>query len=133
MSADLKIDGLNELERALKQLPGAVSKRLMSNATRSGAAVIAREARKLVPKKTGVLRKNIKVKRHRKRTKTSVAYSIGWGKDGYYGRFLELGTRYQPARPHLRPALDNNKREAIEKIRKILWRGIQRESRKYLR
>lgn len=133
MSADIKIDGLAELERALKALPGKVAQRHMLNATRAGARVVAREAKKLVTKRSGRLRRNIRLKRKVKRTPRSVTVSVGWGKDGFYGAFLELGTQHIPARPHLRPALENNKREVMEKIRVILWRGIIRESKKYLK
>lgn len=132
MDMDIQVDGLVDLEKALKALPAVVSKRLINTATRAGASVISREARKLVPKRSGVLRKNIGVQRHKRQSRPhSVLYKVGWKGDGFYGRFLELGTRYQAARPHLRPALDANKREAINRIRVILWRGIVRESKKY--
>jgi HK97 gp10 family phage protein len=31
---------------------------------------------------------------------------VGWDRDHYYMRFVELGTRHMPARPFLRPAFD---------------------------
>ena len=134
MSEATQLEGFKELDSALKKLPGFVAQKLLDKATRSGATVVRREARKIVLKKTGNVRKNIGVRRKRgSRIPTSVTYSIGWLSDGFYGRFLELGTRYVPAKPHLRPAFEANKREIMEKIRFILWRGILRETKKYLK
>lgn len=39
---------------------------------------------------------------------------VGPGKEGFYARYLEFGTRKMKARPHLRPAIDRNRRRIFD-------------------
>lgn len=133
---DIRLEGWQEIDNALKRLPWRVAGNLTSNATRSGAAIIRKYARRYAPKLTGRLRKAIIIKRTQ-RSRYGVTYSIGYGpKASYYGPSLELGgtykvrggVRHQPAIPHLRPAIINGKREAVKKVGDMLWKGIRREA-----
>ena len=76
---------------------------------RAVAAEIRKEARRLAPKDTGNLRKNIAVENVYDRETGLVEYHVGWTKLGWYGALVELGTEDTPARPHLRPAADKVK------------------------
>lgn len=76
---------------------------------------VAREvqvlARQKAPKRTGALRRSIKVDNVYERG--YVTHRVGWDKRiAFYGPLVELGTEDTAAQPHLRPAADeiNNRR-----------------------
>ena len=67
------------------------------------AAVIARDAARLAPVRTGNLRRNITVERER--VGGVWHYLVGWAPAAYYGRYVEFGgERNRRPRPHLVPA-----------------------------
>lgn len=51
----------------------------------------------------------------------------GRGGDTYYWRFHEFGTRHMPARPFLRPAIDENKEAAVDKFAEVMKKQIDKE------
>lgn len=51
----------------------------------------------------------------------------GRGGDTYYWRFPEFGTRYMPAQPFLRPAIDENKEAAVDKFAEVMKKQIDKE------
>lgn len=76
---------------------------------RAVAAQIRKEARRLAPKESGNLRKNIAVENVYDSKTGLVEYRVGWKKRAWYGSMVELGTEGTPAKPHLRPAADKFK------------------------
>ena len=139
---EINIQKDRQLHNALKKLNWRVSSRLIGNATRSGGALLRKYARSYVPKDTGRLRKAVAYKRTFK-SRFAVQYSVGFeGSQAYKGQPLELGgtykigggkTRYQPAHPMLRRAIDQHHDEVEKKIVDMLWKGIQREAMKNAR
>ncbi|WP_327029706.1 HK97 gp10 family phage protein [Micromonospora sp. NBC_01740] len=87
---------------ALSQVP-EVAKQV-----RQVANAIRRDARRLAPKETGTLRRNIQVERVYDQESRSVKFLVGWGGKGWYGWMVEAGTEDTPARPHLVPAAIKN-------------------------
>ena len=85
-------------ENAIAGLPHSDDMRAVM--TQIGFAVET-EAKRLVSVKTGNLRRSI--------TSTTLLTHEGWvaqiGTNVRYGIYQELGTRYHPAHPYLRPAL----------------------------
>ncbi len=55
------VTGLAELQKALDEFPAAIERNILRGALRAGANVIAEEARRLVPVKTGQLKESIRV------------------------------------------------------------------------
>ncbi|MGL4674972.1 MAG: HK97-gp10 family putative phage morphogenesis protein [Wohlfahrtiimonas sp.] len=51
----------------------------------------------------------------------------GRGGDTFYWRFHEFGTRHMPARPFLRPAIDENKEAAVDKFAEVMKKQIDKE------
>lgn len=72
------------------------------------AQAIADDAKKLAPKKSGNLSRNIGVERDYNSTTGSVQYLVGWTKRAFYGPLVELGSSEEPPRPHLVPAANKN-------------------------
>lgn len=78
----------------------AVAKTLRVIATR-----VRDDARLLAPRKTGALRRSIKVFRYWNAVTRTVEYRIGWDRTvAFYGWMVEAGTEHSRAQPHLRPA-----------------------------
>jgi len=149
-----RIDGLRELNEALKQLPANVAKNVLRGATNAGAAVIRAEAKQRAPVYTGslistdhpppgTLKKSI-VQRQVRELSSQVQQTIhigvrsgkalkdkaGRSLDAYYWRFVEFGTSKMAARPFLRPAFEAKKLAAIEAIKKYMAERIPREVEK---
>jgi HK97 gp10 family phage protein len=87
-----------EVLAALSQLP-EVSRR-----TREVANAIRRDARALAPRRTGNLRRHIRVERRYNRATREVTYAVGWDRQAWYGWMVEAGTEHSRPRPHLVPA-----------------------------
>lgn len=83
---------------ALSQLPE------VSKQTRRVANAIRRDARSLAPKRTGNLRRHIRVERRYDRATGVVTYAVGWDREAFYGWMVENGTEHSRPRPHLVPA-----------------------------
>ncbi len=75
---ELEIKGLKEINKAIHEIPAQLGKRVVTSALREGAKIIQKEARSLAPRKSGRLRRAIKVKKSRIHTKPRM------GKFGFY-------------------------------------------------
>lgn len=155
----VKINGLNELQKAMNALGRKVSNRIAVKAMRKGGAIIRDKARANAPvlkekvphRKAGTLKKAIqsrtKVGKNGKTntyvwvkglsTKQILKFKDKTGKgsaynprDPFYWRFIEFGTSKMPARPFLRPAFEQSKAKAAEEIITTLHDEIIREGHK---
>ena len=126
---EVKVDK-GEVLRKLHKLPGKIQERVLIGAVRASAKPIIEEARRLVPRRTGNLAKSIGV--NKLRTKgTVVAFAVsprkGGKYDGYYGHFVEFGTRKMAPRPFLRPAFDRKGKESINAAKEYMAKRIEKE------
>lgn len=127
-----RVEGLEELERTLRELPDKVEKKVVSQALRKGLKPIQKEAKNLAPVLSGQLKKAIKIRAgKRKKGQVSVNVIIG-DKDfqNFYPKFIEYGTSKLPANPFMRTAYANKKAEAIGIIEIEIAAGIEREAAK---
>lgn len=129
------VAGLKELNRALQQLPGKLQDKAVKNAMAAGAREIRKEAKRLVPVKTGTLQENIVVSRtvqQRGRRRTIKGGVVVGIKDEarFYAHLIEFGTSRSSAHPFLRPALDNKSRAAINKIGPKIGSEVEKQARK---
>ena len=153
----MRIDGLKEVQNALKELPKEIQKRPLRSAVSAGAKVIADDAINKAPQgETGNLRKSIYRYRSRSQSPTGKeTFLVGVRKgkakysntsrnrrlgrvgktyqtqgEAYYWRFVEFGTSSQPARPFLRPAFENSKERAVQVMKERLGKAIETQARK---
>ena len=91
-----------EVLAALSQMP-EVTKQV-----RKVASDIRRDARRIAPKKTGTLRRNIAVERVFDARTRSMHFLVGWTPAAWYGWLVESGTEDTTAHPHLVPAAIQN-------------------------
>ena len=125
---EFTIQGLDELDAVLRDLPIVMQKRVENPAVRAAAMIVKKEAEENAPVDTGQLKDNLMVK------KVS-------GVDGQYllgvrrpvsRRFhlTEFGTVYATAQPFVRPAIDTVGQQAISVMVQKLHAGLMRETKK---
>ena len=118
-----------ELQKLLNALPEKVQKKIMRQALREAAKVVAAEARARAPVGTGTLRDSIKV-RAAKGKRGTIGAEVVTG-EGYfqgktfYGAFIELGTRKMGAKPFLRPAAAAARGRAIAVVAEAIRTRIE--------
>jgi HK97 gp10 family phage protein len=82
----------------------AIRKTLQVIATR-----VRDDARSLAPRRTGALRRSIKVFNYYDPVTRTVEYRVGWDRSiAFYGWMVEAGTEHSQPQPHLRPAAIKN-------------------------
>jgi HK97 gp10 family phage protein len=149
----VRIEGLAQLDRALRELPQRVANRGLRASVYAGAKVIRDEARARAPKAAqslgpkqpppGTLKRSVIMKHVRELSgggRQTFYVLVRHGKkyrnqgkrgnlsqDAWYWRFLEFGTRKMGARPFLRPALESRRREAVSAIKDRLAQRIEIE------
>lgn len=159
LKADLS--GLGDVIASLRAIPAELRKNggPINVGLRKASKIVRDEARRTVPKKTGLTEKSIISVRDpnpRRTPGASERYVIGVkgggkakyannaknrragraGKErerqgnAYYFRFVELGTEKQKAQPFLRPAIKTKADEAISVAASEIDKGITRAARK---
>ena len=95
MKVTVKAEGMEELDRKLKLLTFPEIRGIVSKSLRAGAKVAQKEAKELVPVRTGKLKANLKIRAGRKKKGyVSIHVMIGdkyWTGDTWYGAFVEWG------------------------------------------
>ncbi|MFK5937723.1 MAG: HK97 gp10 family phage protein [Sulfurimonas sp.] len=128
---DVKIYGVEEILRKLNKLPEKVMKNVVVGAIRASAKPIIEEAKRLVPVRTGRLKKSIGVVKRKSKDKDIVIFSISPRKtkhlNGWYGRFIEDGTSKMAPHPFFRPAYEKEGENTIEFAKKYMRKRIDKE------
>lgn len=151
----VKVEGLAELARALRELPDRVAKNGLRVSVYAGAKVIRDEARIRAPKAIaslgpdqpppGTLKRSVIMKHIPELsslTRQTFFVTVRHGKkyrkqgkkgnlsqDAWYWRFVEFGTRKMSARPFLRPALEAKRRDAVQAMKDRLTERIELEAK----
>lgn len=125
-----EIKGAREMENLLKQLGPRLASRVGDRALRAAAKPIVAEAKRLVPVKTGGLRRSITAVTSRKGArKDQRIILIGFRPPASRrAHFTEFGTVHSSPRPFMRPALDSQVRNALMQMELVLARGIASEA-----
>lgn len=123
------IHGLPRLRAQFSELKDKSQRAVLRSAIRSAARPVVKEAKLLVPVDEGDLKAGIKSSVSVKQG-GSVEALIGFEQDDFYGRFVELGTSKMPARPFLRPALENKQDEVVKIFADAIDAQIQRVAAK---
>ncbi len=132
-----KITGLDEIKKRLKLVSDDMANKGGRSALRSAANVIRKEAKLRAeqlddPTTENKIADNIAVRWDRKQfrktgnpsfrvgvlggAKKDSGKKTGKGGDTFYWRFLEFGTEKMAARPFMRPAMDAQQQQAIDKF-----------------
>lgn len=144
-AVDITILGDKKLQRKLKGLTPALQKKALRKALRAGAKIVAATARQMAPKRTGAVKRSIKVKamkRSRGRLGVQVVTGEGWfiGPE-FYAAFVELGHHigrrglggqrtHVPGSGFLRKAARQQRGAALGAIRDELARAVTELARR---
>jgi HK97 gp10 family phage protein len=128
------IEGLDELQEALRELPDATSRNVLRRVAKSVLEPIADRARQLVPVHDGRLRDSIVVSDKLSRRQKSqfqrddpsdVVMFVGAGALPQ-AHMMEFGTIDVTPRPFLRPAWDGGQDTLINSLKDTLWEQIEK-------
>ncbi len=134
MSVTVKVDGLAELQTALRQLPDTTAKNVLRRVAKQVLEPIAQSAAQKAPVDDGVLRSAIHVgsklsrkqkSRHRKMGVDDVEMFAG-SAPLPQAHLQEFGTIHSPAQPFMRPAWDTGKEAMLNQIKDLLWFEIEK-------
>jgi HK97 gp10 family phage protein len=139
-----RIQGLNEMNEILDQLPARIARQQLQKAVNKGAGVVLKATVAAAPsgwaggslkqqsaasKKYGALKSNLRV-RTMTRIRKSGRGAMVWTRDAFWAVFYEFGTAHQPARPFMRPAFDASSAEAVNTMVETLATGLESEAKK---
>ena len=134
MLEPVELEGVEQLERAIRQLPEGLVVRVYGDATAAMARVVARTARSEVPVVTGALRNSIRVRRvgerYRGRRIPGAAANLFVGGPGArHAHLVELGTIRAAANPFLQRSLDKRIGLQNRKFAEAAARALERLTR----
>lgn len=116
MAVKAKITGLDDLKKAFDRLSKDIQGQTLQTAVRVGSLPIQNSAIEKCPVLTGNLRRSI----HTEVEGSNTYAQADVGTDVVYAPYVEFGTKRQAAQPYLRPALDENKDNAVREISNVL-------------
>ena len=123
----IKIKGFEELEQKLKALEPKLSKKILRSALKQVGNDLLAEVIEKAPSKSGALIASLssKVSIGKNKVAVKVGSDSGDFQGQFYAAFYELGTRHQPARPFLRPALQQNDANIIQDVADKIKEGLE--------
>ncbi len=135
---DVRVFGEEVVARRLRDLPNKLVRKYVRAAYSKGATILAKEAKRRVPVKTGALKRSItrkiRVNQRQHYALVGADYAIA-----PHQHLVEFGsaerkrssggsTGASPPQPFLRPALENTKREIARVIIRHLIGGLRKEA-----
>ncbi len=100
---------------------------VLTTAVRDGGGLIQDEISRTAPRGTGKLRANIGLSIIRP-TDTQAVARIGPAKSAFYGKFPEIGTKFQDPSAYINPAFERKRDEAFAVALYTLDRGLERRA-----
>lgn len=136
MKVSFKVEGFKDIERVLMNLPRATAKASVRRVLKKAGQPIADAARDNAPERDGNLKESYGVgtrltKRQRRLSKKESEVEVYVGPNDPSAIQTEFGNQHQAAEPHLRPAWDAHKLNALQNIRDMLWDDVQRTVERY--
>lgn len=113
---------LNSFYTRLMSVEKKVRNKIARQALREAGRPMLADAKRFAPVKTGALRKSIKMRKNKKKSRKEIAYKI-FG-DIKYALAVEFGHDNVPPKPYLRPAFDANKEKFFQILTDELERGL---------
>ena len=146
-------DSFKSVTKNLNKLPTIIQEKVVTRATRAGAKVISKEAKRLAPVDSGTLKISIGVAKAKKKdtdhnhvkfyviAKSKVKKTIRATVDGkssklkttayaYHAHFQEFGTSTMVAQPFMRPAVDHKLTDSVNAFKNSMSKNIERELKK---
>lgn len=101
---EVRINGLDALNRALDELPAKLQANILRGAMRAGAKVVERAVKDAAPVRTGKLRDSVRTSSRLDRRTGQVVATVKAGGSGgkraaYYAHMVEFGTQAHDIKP----------------------------------
>lgn len=116
----MKLDGMAELQRQIKQMDKKISDSTTEKALQQSAGLLKEKIETTAPYRKGTLSESIIMSDVK-----DGQINVGPDQQGkaFYGHFLEFGTSKMPAQPFMGPVYENNK----TKVQEIMTDVIKKE------
>jgi HK97 gp10 family phage protein len=128
----IHVEGLKELDEALKELPKATARNVIKRAFVQAIAPMEEQARAQAPRRTGQLAGSIafgtRLSRRQKglhKKESDVEFFAGAAALPH-AHLQEFGTAHHVAQPFMRPAWDANKMPALNSVARFLRDEIEK-------
>lgn len=142
-AGNIKIEGADELRKALETLPIELQKKVLRKALRRGARPIRDETKRTAPKDTGLLRRSFTVRALKTRSSGLVGVKITTAGKAPHAHLVELGTqertqkttgrrtgRISPGLHFMAKAAETKKDEAVRILSEEIRVGVEREAKR---
>lgn len=134
----VRIEGLQELDKALGQLPKATAKATLRRVLKDAGEPVARAMRRLAPKEDYHLHDSIDVSTRLSRRQAGLHRKEGGrafqemfvGTNNPAGVQQEFGNERHQAQPFARPAWDAEKDNTLNHIANALWGEIEKSAQR---
>lgn len=134
------LEGFDDLQKGLKDLPRKVEKRVLQNAVMAAGRIWLKAVKARAPEhhgkqskasqNYGTIRENLRLIRLKFGLPDGTKGARVDTGDAFWSIFLELGTRFISARPFMAPAIESAREEALAKMADNLGKGIEKEAAK---
>lgn len=113
---NINLRAIENLQKALKQMPGLVKEEL-GKAVIELTLIVEAKAKELCPVDTGLLRSSI--------TPVVASWAEAYvGTNTKYAPYVEFGTKHAPAQPYLEPAFLEGQKQANKVFGRAVGRAI---------
>jgi len=121
------VQGTKDLIKKLQTLKNTHARAAIRKGTRAGAKIVQAKAQDLAPLKTGLLKKEIKVRslRRSRRWIGTMIRNAFRGTQAFYGAFLEYGTKFIKARQFMKQAADQEGSRALDKAMAVIKSEVE--------
>lgn len=139
MAQKFHVEGLAELDEALKELPKATSRNVLLRTLKAAAQPIAEAGEAYAPRLTGKLAVSYAVstkltRRQRSKSRKESDVEVYVGPTPHPKSIqTEFGNVHQAPHPHLRPAWDGNVKRVLRTIRDDLANEIEKARKRIAR
>ena len=142
----MSVIGGKALKKKLHRLGQVAQGKVIRQATGFAMTSVLKRARETAPQGSeqhtisggrvvapGFLSRNIRKVSYKKTDQTGalvIGTRVGFTKAAFYGRFLELGTKFQKARPFLEKALTDQRNQVVSRYAQKLRKALIKEARR---
>jgi len=137
-----EVVGVRDLQRRLKAIDKSIQPKIVAQAARAAMIPMMKEARANAPqgKKThrtykgrlvapGFLKRNIKLRKMKLRSKEHIGYSLAARKEAWYGKLIETGFKGIPGKSWLGRADRTHGNQVSANFRRNILARIERAKR----